>query len=142
MAQDPSSRLSEVCYGRLVRSNAGDESDVNQADLVRRQREDLQNAFLRGAMRLHWSADRLAAERQRLLRDLLLLAADRSPFWRARLAGRDLETFTEADLPSLPVLTRAEMMGEFDRLITVPGIDASSGERASGAVGFRPLPRG
>ena len=108
------------CYGRLVRSNAGDESEVNQADLVRRQREDLQNAFLRGAMRLHWSADRLAAERQRLLRDLLLLAADRSPFWRARLAGRDLETFTEADLPSLPVLTRAEMMGEFDRLVTVP----------------------
>ena len=73
-------------------------------------------------MRLHWNADRLAAERQRLLRDLLLRAADRSPFWQARLAGRDLETFTEADLPSLPVLTRAEMMGEFDRLITVPGL--------------------
>ncbi|MGO8824848.1 MAG: hypothetical protein ACLQU9_06360 [Acidimicrobiales bacterium] len=73
-------------------------------------------------MRLQWNADRLAAERQRLLRDLLLSAADRSPFWRARLAGRELETFTEADLPSLPVLTRAEMMEEFDRLITVPGL--------------------
>ena len=73
-------------------------------------------------MRLQWNADRLAAERQRLLRDLLLFAADRSAFWRARLAGRELETFTEADLPSLPVLTRAEMMEEFDRLITVPGL--------------------
>ena len=30
--------------------------------------------------------------------------------------------FTEADLPSLPVLTRAEMMAEFDRLVTVPGL--------------------
>ncbi len=73
-------------------------------------------------MRLQWNADRLAAERQRLLRDLLLYAADRSAFWRARLAGRELASFTEADLPSLPVLTRAEMMEEFDRSITVPGL--------------------
>ena len=73
-------------------------------------------------MRLQWNAARLAAERQRLLRELLLFAADRSAFWRDRLAGRELETFTEADLPSLPVLTRAEMMEEFDRLITVPGL--------------------
>ena len=106
----------------MVRTNAGDKSDMNHADLVRRQREELQNAFLKGAIRLHWNADRLAAERQRLLRDLLLHAADRSPFWQARLAGRDLETFTEADLPSLPVLTRAEMMGEFDHLITIPDL--------------------
>ena len=49
-------------------------------------------------------------------------AADRSPFWRERLAGRDLANFTEADLPSLPVLTRAEMMAEFDRVVTVPGL--------------------
>jgi len=49
-------------------------------------------------------------------------AADRSPFWRERLAGRDLASFTESDLPSLPVLTRAEMMAEFDRVVTVPGL--------------------
>jgi len=95
---------------------------VNTADLVRRQRAELQNAYLRGARRLRWDAERLAAERQRLLRDLLLWAADRSPFWRDRLAGRDLATFTEADLPSLPVLTRDEMMREFDRLVTVSGL--------------------
>ena len=49
-------------------------------------------------------------------------AADRSPFWAERLAGRDLASFTESDLPSLPVLTRAEMMAEFDRVVTVPGL--------------------
>ena len=49
-------------------------------------------------------------------------AADRSPFWRERLAGRDLASFTESDLPSLPVLTRAEMMEEFDRVVAVPGL--------------------
>ena len=105
-----------------VQSSSDDVSEVSPADLVRRQRAELQNAYLRGARRLTWDADRLAAERQRLLRDLLLWAADRSPFWRARLAGRELSTFTEADLPSLPVLTRAEMMQEFDRLVTVPGL--------------------
>ena len=51
-----------------------------------------------------------------------MFAADRSPFWRERLAGRDLESFTESDLPSLPVLTRTEMMEEFDRVVTVPGL--------------------
>ncbi len=47
-------------------------------------------------------------------------AADHSAFWRERLAGRDLARFTESDLPSLPVLTRAEMMKEFDQVVTDP----------------------
>jgi phenylacetate-CoA ligase len=90
--------------------------------LVRRQRAELQDAYLKGVRRLRWDAGRLAAERQRRLRELLEYAADRSPFWRERLAGHDLANFTEADLPSLPVLTRAEMMAEFDRVVTVPGL--------------------
>src|SRR5271170_8109959 len=91
-------------------------------ELVRRQRAELQDAYLKGVRRLRWDAGRLAAERERRLRELLVHAADRSPFWRERLAGRDLANFTEADLPSLPVLTRAEMMAEFDRVVTVPGL--------------------
>jgi phenylacetate-coenzyme A ligase PaaK-like adenylate-forming protein len=91
-------------------------------DLVRRQRAELQDAYLKGVRRLRWDAARLAAERERGLRELLRWAAEHSPFWQERLAGRDLETFTEADLPSLPILTRTEMMSQFDRLITVPGL--------------------
>ena len=105
-----------------MESSAGEVSGGNGDDRLRRQRAELQNAYLRGARRLRWDAGRLAAERERRLRELLLWAADRSPFWRARLAGRELATFTEADLPSLPILTRAEMMEEFDRLVTVPGL--------------------
>jgi phenylacetate-coenzyme A ligase PaaK-like adenylate-forming protein len=90
--------------------------------LVRRQRAELQDAYLKGVRRLRWDAARLAAERERRLRELLRWAADHSPFWQARLAGHDLATFTEADLPSLPILTRAEMMAEFDRLVTAPGL--------------------
>ena len=90
--------------------------------LVRRQRAELQDAYLKGVRRLRWDAGRLAEERERRLRELLVCAADRSPFWRERLAGRDLANFTEADLPCLPILTRAEMMKEFDRVVTVPGL--------------------
>jgi phenylacetate-coenzyme A ligase PaaK-like adenylate-forming protein len=95
-------------------------TDRNYEQLVRRQRADLQDAYLKGVRRLRWGAGRLAAERERRLRGLLVYAAEHSPFWRERLAGRDLANFTEADLPSLPVLTRAEMMAEFDRVVTDP----------------------
>jgi phenylacetate-coenzyme A ligase PaaK-like adenylate-forming protein len=100
----------------------GTVSERHYEQLVRRQRAELQDAYLKGVRRLRWDAGRLAAERERRLRELLVFAADRSPFWRERLAGHDLANFTEADLPSLPVLTRAEMMAEFDRVVTVPGL--------------------
>lgn len=91
-------------------------------EIVRRHRAELQDAYLKGVRRLRWDAGRLAAERERRLRELLRWAADHSPFWRDRLAGHDLADFTEADLPTLPILTRTEMMQEFDRLVTVPGL--------------------
>jgi phenylacetate-CoA ligase len=96
--------------------------DEHYAQLVRRQRAELQDAYMQGVRRLRWDAGRLAAERERRLRELLVYAADRSPFWRERLAGHNLANFTEADLASLPVLTKAEMTAEFDRLVTVPGL--------------------
>src|ERR1700684_2597899 len=92
------------------------------AQLVRRQRAELQDAYMQGVRRLRWGADRLAAERQRRLRELLVYAAENSPFWRERLAGHDLADFHEAGPPSLPILTKAEMMTEFDRILTVPGL--------------------
>ena len=97
-------------------------TDSLYGQLVRRQRAELQDAYMQGVRRLRWGADRLAAERQRRLRELLVHAAEHSPFWRERLAGHDLANFTEADLPSLPILTKAEMMAEFDRMLTVPGL--------------------
>ncbi|MGH9082455.1 MAG: phenylacetate--CoA ligase family protein [Acidimicrobiales bacterium] len=104
---------------------AGKEAErppMSYEQLIARQRDDLQDAYLKGSRRLRWDAERLTAERQRLLRQLLGWAADRSPFWKARLAGIDPATFTEADLPSLPILTKTEMMEEFDRFVTVPGL--------------------
>ena len=105
----------------LTRAN-GVTLEGHYEQLVRRQRAELQDAYIKGVRRLRWDVGRLAAERERRLRELLLYAADRSPFWKERLAGHDLANFTEADLPSLPILTKAEMMEEFDRLVTVPGL--------------------
>ena len=116
----------------------GATSGGHYGQLVRRQRAELQDAYLQGVRRLRWDAGRLAAERERRLRELLVYAADRSPFWRERLAGRDLASFTEADLPSLPILTRAEMMAEFDRVLTVPGLTLARVQRHVDSVERRP----
>jgi phenylacetate-CoA ligase len=96
--------------------------DTHYKELVRRQRAQLQDEYMKGVRRLRWDAERLAAERERRLRELLAYAAEHSPFWRERLAGHDLANFTEADLPSLPVLTKSELMADFDRILTVPGL--------------------
>src|SRR6201993_74634 len=117
-----SERGAQATIARGQARATGATSGGHYEQLVRRQRAELQDAYLKGVRRLRWDAGRLAAERERRLRELLVWAADRSPFWRERLAGRDLASFTEADLPSLPVLTRAEMMEEFDRVVTVPGL--------------------
>ena len=102
------------------------ESHDRYEQLVRRQRAELQDAYLKGVRRLRWNAAQLAAEREQRLRELLRWAADHSPFWQSRLAGHDLATFSESELPSLPILTRTEMMAEFDRLVTVPGLTLAS----------------
>ena len=61
--------------------------DRHYQELVRRQRAELQDAYIKGVRRLRWDAGRLAAEREARLRQLLLHAAEYSPFWRQRLAG-------------------------------------------------------
>lgn len=87
-------------------------------ELLARQRADFSDAMFSAARRLRWSADRLAAERERRLRALLAVAIERSPFHADRLRGVDVDRFTEADLPSLPIMTKAMMMDDFDRVIT------------------------
>jgi phenylacetate-coenzyme A ligase PaaK-like adenylate-forming protein len=87
-------------------------------ELLTRQRSEVSDGLFSAVRRLGWSADRLAAERLRRLRELLTWSAAHSPFWQHRLAGFDLATFTEQDLVSLPILTKADLMGNFDALVT------------------------
>jgi phenylacetate-coenzyme A ligase PaaK-like adenylate-forming protein len=68
--------------------------------------------------RLGWDAGRLALYQRNRLRALLARAIARSPFHAARLRGVDPDRFELADLARLPVMTKAEMMADFDAVPT------------------------
>ncbi len=68
--------------------------------------------------RLDWDAGRLAAHRTQALRELLRVAVDRSPWHRKRLAGLCPESVQVGDLAHLPAMTKAEVMDNFDDLMT------------------------
>lgn len=87
-------------------------------ELLERQRDEAFPAIVGAARRLRWSAARLAAERENRLRSLLSHAAAGSPYWSRRLSGCDLEAFTEEDLSLLPVLTKDDLIENFDEILT------------------------
>jgi phenylacetate-coenzyme A ligase PaaK-like adenylate-forming protein len=68
--------------------------------------------------RLSWSADRLAAHREQRLREAVGEAVQHSPWHRERLAGVDPARLGESELRELPPMTKAELMENFDRIVT------------------------
>jgi len=68
--------------------------------------------------RLGWDAGRLAAHQRDRLRALLARAIAGSPFHAGRLRGVDPDRFELADLARLPVMTKADMMENFDAVTT------------------------
>lgn len=84
----------------------------------RRHLDDVRVGLPGAARRLRWSADRLQEERDDRLRWLLGAAADNSEFFRERLRGLDLEHFSEHDLPTLPAMTKSDLMEHFDSVVT------------------------
>ncbi len=82
-----------------------------------RHRGEVAAGILAHARRLRWSASQIESERQRALRALLEFAVGHSLFHADRLAGIDLAEFTEAQLPSLPVMTKKQMMAGFDEVV-------------------------
>jgi phenylacetate-CoA ligase len=68
--------------------------------------------------RFSWDAGQLAAHQQERLRELLAHAAEHSPFHARRLGKLDPARFELADLARLPVMTKGQMMAEFDDIVT------------------------
>ncbi len=64
---------------------------------------------------LRWAPERIRALQQRRLRALVAWAKARSPFYAERLRDVDPDRF---ELAQLPTLTKAEMMADFDRVVT------------------------
>ena len=67
---------------------------------------------------IDWDRDRLRRERLGRLRNLLKVAMESSPWHRERLAGLDPERITEDEIAAMPVMTKADLMGNFDDIVT------------------------
>jgi phenylacetate-CoA ligase len=98
------------------------------------QQRGVWNARLRAALpahldRLTWDADRVRDHQRDRLRALLRHAKAHSRFHAERLAGIDPARFELADLPSLPTMTKAEMMAGLDHLLTDPRLSRAALER-------------
>jgi phenylacetate-coenzyme A ligase PaaK-like adenylate-forming protein len=90
--------------------------------------------------RLRWSREQIEAAQRDGLRALLARAIESSPFHRRRLAGIDPSRFELADLSSLPVMTKAEMMEELDAVFTDGRLSRGLVERALAATAAEPVP--
>ena len=102
---------------------------------------EARHAALRAALpdhleRLAWSADRLRAHQQDALRALLRVAIDRSEFHADRLGSVDPEAFTLDDLGSLPTMTKTQLMGDFDLVVTDPRVTRTRAEAHLAATEF------
>ena len=107
-------------------------------------RERFQAEFLRRApehlARLDWSPAQIAARQLDGLRALLAVARERSPFHARRLRGITPDRFQLDDLASLPVMTKAELMDDFDDALTDPRVTRALCERALAATTNVPRP--
>jgi phenylacetate-CoA ligase len=72
--------------------------------------------------RLRWSAERLSEERTARLRELVARAKEHSPWHRERLAGVDERALDETTLGELPTMDKAQMMDNFDAIVTDPRV--------------------
>ena len=79
--------------------------------------------------RTRWPAERLRQEREQRLRDLIRVAKERSPWHRVRLEHINADRVTEADLQSIPPMTKQDMMDNLEGIWTDPRLTRDAVER-------------
>jgi phenylacetate-CoA ligase len=72
--------------------------------------------------RLGWPQERLKEDREARLRELIRIARERSPWHRERLGHLNLDQHEEKDLSSIPVMTKHDLMTNYDQIVTEPDI--------------------
>lgn len=85
-----------------------------------RHREEAMRRLPEHLDRLSWSATQLRDWRRARLREILVVARDRSRWHRSRLAGIDVAAIDEDGLRALPVMTKDDLMANFDAIVTDP----------------------
>ncbi len=68
--------------------------------------------------RLSWDKTRIISEQGRALRKLLKHAKQHSPYYQTHLAHIDPDNFSLADLCQLPVMTKKEVMENWNEIVT------------------------
>lgn len=84
--------------------------------------------------RIKWSRERLQAERERSLRILVEVAKRQSSWHRKRLAHLDARLLREQDLAEIPVMTKQDLMSNFDSIVTDPRLKLDVLERHLGGL--------
>src|SRR5262249_19910855 len=91
--------------------------------------------------RLSWGHEQIAVHQRDSLRSLLADAKARSPFHARRLTGIDPESFELADLQRLPILSKADMMANFDDVLTDRRLSRQAADQAIARTAEEPIPR-
>jgi phenylacetate-CoA ligase len=92
--------------------------------------------------RLTWDRQRIVDTQQQRCRTLLAHAAANSPFHARRIAaaGIDPAELELSHLQRLPIMTKAELMAEFDQVVTDPRETLAAAERALSETTTEPSP--
>jgi phenylacetate-coenzyme A ligase PaaK-like adenylate-forming protein len=105
-------------------------------------RDEMQSALVASypelIARTSWSRQQILAHQLDRLRGLLAHAVAHSPFHARRLAGIDIDAVEPDDLSALPVMTKTEMMNEFDDVVTDPRLTHRDVEDELAAAGREP----
>ena len=100
-------------------TSSGSSADTSRYEELRRRHiSDLLARMPENISRVRWPVERIKEERQQRLRSLIRVAKEKSPWHRERLKNVDADSITEADLDKLPVMTKADLMANFDQIVT------------------------
>lgn len=114
-------------------------ADYDRVEPVRVRHVEAKRSALAGHLdRLTWSAERLADERRRRLRELVRTAKASSSWHAARLGEVDPERLEEEDLASLPAMTKADLMEHFDEIVGDPRLSLRLIDEHLAALAERP----
>src|SRR6266571_1030428 len=94
-------------------------AEASHYEALRRQHiSDFLARMPENVKRVKWPVERIREERQQRLRSLIRVAKEKSPWHGERLRNVDADSITEADLDKMPVMTKADLMNNFDEIIT------------------------
>ncbi len=94
-------------------------AEASHYEALRRQHiSDFLTRIPGSVKHVKWPVERIREERQQRLRSLINVAKEKSPWHGERLRNVDADSITEADLGKLPVMTKTDLMANFDQIVT------------------------